>query len=172
VSARKLFIAGALLLLLGGLNVYKYSGSKSSSSGAEESGVSLPRMLAIPTLHVSAQQHGLRAKTTRDLFAFVATKPPKPAFVPAPTVSEVVKTGPDPLEVALEAARVHMLNVHIKGILSSQDDLSTIVNAPFFSGTARVGTNLGQGIVVEAISADRVTIRHSELRLQRDILVE
>ena len=172
MGASKWFIAVALLLLLGGLNVYKYSGSKVLSSGAQKSGVSLPRTLVIPTLQVSTQHRTLRATTTRDLFTFVASKPRRPAFVPMPTVKDVVDEGPDPAEVAQEAARVHMLNVHIKGILSSQDDLSTIVNAPFFSGTARVGTNLGQGIVVEAISADRVTIRHTEQGLQRDILVE
>jgi len=168
----KWLIAAALVLLLGGLNFYKYFGSDALSLNSEQGADSEPRIQPIPRLHVSPEQLSQKTNTDRNLFAFIKTEPPKPVFVPKPTVAEVEITGPDPSEVAQEAARVHMLNVHIKGILSSKDDLSTIVNAPFYNGVARVGSNLGNGIVVEAISTDRVTIRHVEQELQRNILVE
>jgi hypothetical protein len=172
MSTKKGWIAALIILLLAGLNFYRYGGAGSSDGVSDQPVISMPVSVTIPTLNIQKQDQNKGAKTQRDLFAFDKPAASKPVFIPKPTIAKPTNAGPNPAEVAQEAARVHMLNVHIKGILSSQDDLSTIVNAPFFTGAARVGTNLGQGIVVEVIAADRVTIRHTEQGLLRDILVE
>ncbi len=169
MTGRALLVTGVIAVLIA-LNVVRYAGG--GGTGDDRADGPISAVPDLPGFAFPTQASRSPPQAERDLFAFVEVRPEPVRPVPEPTVVAPVETGPDPREVALEVARVNMLNVHVTGVLSSRSGLSAMVNAPFFQGVAVSGTELGEGIVVEAVRPDRVRIAHPELALQRDISIE
>lgn len=173
--SRKAVLAVMAVVVLGGLNLWRYAGAPSDAmdptSNGSSRGLDMQQISPLPRFNFPVTASTTPPQASRDLFDVVNAPTPPP--LPEPTIApEPVKpAGPDPREVAMEAARVNMLNVHVTVILSSQSGLSAMVNAPFFRGPAIVGTQLGEGIVVSVVNGARVRILHPELQLQRDIIV-
>lgn len=170
---RKAVFAGAAIAILFALNFWYYAAGPSVAPEAltdtSPRGFELQVIAPLPAFNFPVSESTTPPQASRDLFNMVAAvaqpAPPAPTIEPEPALP----SGPNPLEVAMESARVNMLNVRVTGILSSQSGLSAMVNAPFYNGPAIVGTQLGEGIVVSAVNGKRVRISHPELQLQRDI---
>lgn len=170
---KKTAAALALIAALLVLNAAKYIPRASSHSAEAQTASAEMPDLEVPSLNsFEFTQTRVRA-AQRDVFAF--QKPSAPAPPPKPAEQNERKSvpeGPDPKEVALEAARIDMLNIHIHGILSSKSGLSAMVSSPFYEGPAIAGTNLGKGIFISAVGKNSVKISHPDLNLIREILVE
>ncbi len=164
---RKTF-AIAIIALLAALNIARFFGGENDTASQDRVVATSPNRARLMPFYFDLNAPVSAPQTKRDIFVYGQTKAPQIAPPPEQPKEEPPQ-APDPKEVALDAARIDLLNIRVTGIISSQNGLRAMVNAPFYTGAAGVGDSLGKGIVIDALNSERIRLLHPELELRRDI---